>query len=53
MNASLGDFRGSEGDVLDFYNFGGTVHLDGSKANNFTFAYNRRMAAVGTGYGLA
>ncbi|KAJ4355598.1 uncharacterized protein N0V89_003618 [Didymosphaeria variabile] len=52
-NASLGDFRGSDGDVIDFYNFGGTVHIDGSKANNFTFAYNERMAAVGTGYGLA
>ncbi|KAK7192149.1 hypothetical protein PSPO01_01721 [Paraphaeosphaeria sporulosa] len=53
VNASLGEFLGSDGDVLDFYDFGGTVHLDGSKANNFTFAYNRRMAAIGTGYGLS
>jgi hypothetical protein len=52
VNASLGDFTGGDGDILDFYNFGPTYHLDGSKANNFTFAYNRRMAAVGTGYGL-
>ncbi|KAL1605012.1 hypothetical protein SLS60_004555 [Paraconiothyrium brasiliense] len=52
-NASLGDFRGSDGDVLDFYNYGGTVHIDGSKADNFTFAYNERMAAVGTGYALS
>lgn len=54
VNASIGDgFWGSEGDVLDFYNFGPSVHIDGSPANNFTFAYNRRQAAVGFGYSLS
>ena len=53
VNASLVDFSGSDGDVLDFYNFGHTYLLNGSQANNFSFAYNRRQAAVGTGYGLS
>lgn len=52
VNASLGYFRGSDGDVLDFYNFGPIVYKD-NPPDNFTFAYNRRQAAVGTGYGLA
>ncbi|KAF1969458.1 hypothetical protein BU23DRAFT_601556 [Bimuria novae-zelandiae CBS 107.79] len=53
VNASLGDFRGSDGDVLDFFDFGRTVHIDGSPANDFTFAYNRRQASMGIGYSLA
>ncbi|KAF2438967.1 hypothetical protein P171DRAFT_436343 [Karstenula rhodostoma CBS 690.94] len=53
VNASLGNFKGSDGDVLDFYNFGARLFIDGSKASNYTFAYNRRMAAIGTGYSLA
>lgn len=53
VNASLGFFRGSDGDIVDFYNFGGTVYINGSKNTNFTFAYNRRFADLGTSYDLA
>ena len=53
VNASLGDFRGRRGDVLDFYDFGHIMHTDGTPWNNFTFAYNRQQAAVGIGYVLA
>ncbi|ERF76832.1 hypothetical protein EPUS_09499 [Endocarpon pusillum Z07020] len=41
-----GRFLGHSGDIIDFYNFGRTGE------NNFTYSYNRYVAALNFGYGL-
>ena len=51
VNASVGDFTGMDGDVIDFYNYGPRSYKADPRSN-FTLAYNERRAAMGTGYEL-
>ena len=51
VNASLGEFRGMDGDVMDFFNYGPKSYK-GEPRSNFTIAYNRRRAFMGTAYEL-
>lgn len=51
VNASIGDFRGMDGDVMDFYNYGPRSYKADPRSN-YTLAYNRRRAFMGTGYEL-
>ncbi|KAF2679340.1 hypothetical protein K458DRAFT_490655 [Lentithecium fluviatile CBS 122367] len=51
VNASIGDFYGMDGDVLDFYNYGPRSYKSDPRSN-FTLTYNRRSAFMGTGYEL-
>lgn len=51
VNASIGDFRGMDGDIMDFYNYGRRSY-ENEPRSNFTIAYNRRRAFMGTGYEL-
>jgi hypothetical protein len=51
VNASIGDITGVDGDVIDLYNYGPKSY-QGELRSNFTLAYNRRRAFMGTGYEL-